>query len=56
MAHRRTCRQNNGTYKKVNLNNNKTKYTELYWLVLRINLTQAGVIREEEVSVEEMPP
>jgi hypothetical protein len=26
------------------------------WLVLCVNLTQAGVITEKGVSVEEMPP
>ena len=28
----------------------------LYWLVLCINLTQAGVITEKGASLEEMPP
>jgi hypothetical protein len=28
----------------------------LYWLVLCVNLTQAGVITEKGASVEEMPP
>jgi hypothetical protein len=28
----------------------------VYWLVLCVNLTQARAIREEEASVEEMPP
>jgi hypothetical protein len=29
---------------------------QLYWLVLGVNLTQAGVIKEKGASVEEMPP
>ena len=29
---------------------------QLYWLVLCVNLTQAGVITEKGASVEEMPP
>jgi hypothetical protein len=29
---------------------------ELYWLVLYVNLTQAGVITEKGASVGEMPP
>jgi hypothetical protein len=29
---------------------------EVYWLVLCVNLTQAGVITEMGASVEEMPP
>jgi hypothetical protein len=29
---------------------------QLYWLVLFVNLTQAGVITEKGASVEEMPP
>jgi hypothetical protein len=29
---------------------------ELYWLVLCVNLTQAGVITEKGASFEEMPP
>jgi hypothetical protein len=28
----------------------------LYWLVLCVNLTQAGVITEKGASLEEMPP
>jgi hypothetical protein len=28
----------------------------LYWLVLCVNLTQAGVITEKGASVDEMPP
>jgi hypothetical protein len=28
----------------------------VYWLVLCVNLTQAGVITEKGVSLEEMPP
>jgi hypothetical protein len=28
----------------------------VYWLVLCVNLTQAGVITEKGASVEEMPP
>jgi hypothetical protein len=28
----------------------------LYWLVLCVNLTQAGVITGKGASVEEMPP
>ena len=28
----------------------------LYWLVLCINLTQAGVITKKGASLEEMPP
>jgi hypothetical protein len=28
----------------------------LYWLVLCVNLTQAGVITEKGASVEEVPP
>jgi hypothetical protein len=28
----------------------------LYWLVLLVNLTQAGVITEKEATLEEMPP
>jgi hypothetical protein len=28
----------------------------VYWLVLGVNLTQAGVITEKGASVEEMPP
>jgi len=28
----------------------------LYWLVLCVNVTQAGVITEKGASVEEMPP
>jgi hypothetical protein len=28
----------------------------LYWLVLCVNLTQAGVITEKGVSVGEVPP
>ena len=27
-----------------------------YWLILCVNLTQAGVITEEGASLEEMPP
>ena len=30
--------------------------SSLYWLVLCVNLTQAGVITEEGVSLQEMPP
>jgi hypothetical protein len=30
--------------------------TALYWLVLCVNLTQAGVITEKGASVGEMPP
>ena len=30
--------------------------TRLYWLVLGVNLTQAGVITEKGASFEEMPP
>jgi hypothetical protein len=30
--------------------------TQVYWLVLGVNLTQAGVITEKGASVEEMPP
>jgi hypothetical protein len=29
---------------------------QLYWLVLCVNLSQAGVITEKGASVEEMPP
>jgi hypothetical protein len=29
---------------------------QLYWLVLGVNLTQAGVITEKGASVGEMPP
>jgi hypothetical protein len=29
---------------------------KLYWLVLCVNLTQAGVITDKGVSLEEMPP
>jgi hypothetical protein len=29
---------------------------KVYWLVLCVNLTQAGVITEKEAPVEEMPP
>jgi hypothetical protein len=29
---------------------------QLYWLVLRVNLTMAGAITEKGASVEEMPP
>jgi hypothetical protein len=29
---------------------------QLYWLVLRVNLTQDGVITEKEASVGEVPP
>jgi hypothetical protein len=28
----------------------------LYWLVMCVNLTQAGVITEKGASLEEMPP
>jgi hypothetical protein len=28
----------------------------VYWLVLCVNLTQAGIITEKGASVEEMPP
>jgi hypothetical protein len=28
----------------------------VYWLVLCVNLTQAGVITEKGASLEEMPP
>jgi hypothetical protein len=28
----------------------------MYWLVLCVNLTQAGVITEKGASLEEMPP
>jgi hypothetical protein len=28
----------------------------LYWLVLCVNLTQAGVVTEKGASLEEMPP
>jgi hypothetical protein len=34
----------------------KFKYTHMYWLVLCVNLTQAGVITEKGASVREMPP
>jgi hypothetical protein len=35
----------------------ETKQTKPpYWLVLGVNLTQAGVIRVKEASVEEMSP
>lgn len=30
-------------------------YPHLYWLVLFVNLTQAGVIKEKRASVVEMP-
>jgi hypothetical protein len=30
--------------------------TLVYWLVLCVNLTQAGVITEKGASLEEMPP
>jgi hypothetical protein len=29
---------------------------QLYWLILCVNLTQAGFITEKETSVGEMPP
>jgi hypothetical protein len=29
---------------------------KLFWLVLYVNLTQAGVITEKGASLEEMPP
>ena len=31
-------------------------HTHMYWLVLYVNLTQAGVITEKGASVGEMPP
>jgi len=31
-------------------------FGEVYWLVLGVNLTQAGVITEKGASVVEMPP
>ena len=31
-------------------------FVPLYWLVLCVNLTQAGVITEKGTSVEEVPP
>jgi len=34
----------------------KNKIRDLYWLVLCVNLTQAGVITEKGASLEEMPP
>jgi hypothetical protein len=34
----------------------KLTRSQLYWLVICVNLTQAGVITEKEASVEEMPP
>ena len=33
-----------------------TEALSVYWLVLYVNLTQDGVIREKGVSFEEMPP
>jgi hypothetical protein len=32
------------------------KQNKMYWLVLCVNLTQAGVITEKGASLEEMPP
>jgi hypothetical protein len=40
----------------IKLINLKQKSMHLYWLVLSVNLTQAGVITEKGASVEEMPP
>jgi hypothetical protein len=34
----------------------KLKSGQLYWLVLCVNLTQAGVITEKGASIGEMPP
>jgi hypothetical protein len=34
----------------------KLKRGQLYWLVLCVNLTQAGVITEKGAFLEEMPP
>jgi hypothetical protein len=34
----------------------KLTRSQLYWLVLGVNLTQAGVITEKGASVGEMPP
>jgi hypothetical protein len=33
-----------------------TNMLQLYWLVLCVNLTQAGVIINKATSLEEMPP
>jgi hypothetical protein len=30
-------------------------FSKVYWLVLSVNLTQAGVISEKGASIEEMP-
>ena len=42
-----TCPEDSESYKGSHL---------LYWLVLCINLTQAGVITEKGASVGEVPP
>jgi hypothetical protein len=41
---------------EVNKDGSECRSGEVYWLVLCVNLTQAGVITEKGASIEEMPP